>query len=823
MSPDIPTWQSIDPAEEELPEELGNALASADSMAGCVVFLVSSGIDRRWGADVSLRVARGWAARGRSVLLADASFDDPVLHESIEGASDEGLSDVMLYGASVKRVARPVEGGILLAPAGTPVGDAAEVLAHPKWDSVIHGFHEAGAGLLVHLSAATTGVDTLLERAAGIIFVAEASADVASIVGVASDRVLAVIGPETTEESEPQEAVPQVVEPEVDMTPEPEPEVVADMDDEQEPEFEVESIRDAESQSEPEAEVEAQAEAELDIEAADETESAPAGVTEEPDDGGLFSMGELPESTGNAADEVDDSGAFSLDGMSGTQYDDPESESEPPDPSIDVPDAVEPVMAQPTDDSATLEVESVEEGDPGLGATDLEMEPVEVESLEAEEPAEEVPQVEAAPVGEALVEEVGMPAVEGVTRSAVEMDEAGVAAAADESHLDMDGFETGAGFDLEDAPDDGAVDLAADEVALGGESEEELETSGEFGFGDGGLEVEASPFPEEDASDDEEEEAALSGVAGDEAFGGRDAGPQESDAPALGDDTASSDVGAGGGESHAVDAAVEAMGVGTDTPPSEDIPPEVDLALDDRPPVKMSGLEELERRRKRGARVRQLVVGTATAVIVGGGGVGVAYFGLVNIPGITPTDRVRSAVPPPVELPGPTPVTPVITHVLAVDAWRNIEIALSTVEALRERLPAFLFFVTVVEVNGADQFGLLAGPAFSAVEADALKEPLAEVLDRLDPTTWVVQEAQYSFFFGEYTEAADAAGRIQSLAALSIPAHVLHVDYPDGTMGLRVYGGAFVDEFQAAAMGRLLRSNDLGDVRLTQRRGRLPE
>ena len=739
MSPDIPTWQPIDPANEGLPEHVDAVLDSFDSTTGCVVLLVAPEIDRRWGADVSLLVARGWAAKGRSVLLADASLEDPVLHESVDGTNDEGVSDVMLYGASVKRVARSVGGGIFFAPAGTPVGDAEEVLTHPKWDTVISGFREVGAVLLLHLSAATTGARALLDQAAGVIVVAEGVGDVSSILGSASDRILAVLGPEAAGEI----ATP-VVEPEVGLTSEPEPELVAP----------------SEAESEPEPEVETPLEAEV----------VPAGVTEEPaGDAGLFSMEGLPDSTGSAADEVDDSEGLSLEAVAGSQYD--------------------------ASDEAQAEA-------PLAGALD-EMEPLEVEPVEVTPPeAEEAEEVEAAEVegpataDEAAVEEPGLPAVEGVTGSKVEMDEA---AAAEDAHLDRD-FETGAGFDLEDAPDD-------------------------LSFGDGDLEVEASPLAEEVLPEWRLAAAAardLSAAAGDSAFDDPDLGSPEPVAPLATSDAAPGDPSVGAGESIAVDAAVEAMGAGTDALP-EDTVGETAVDLEEGPPHKMTGLEELDRRRKRGARVRQLLVGMATALIVGGGGITAAYFGFINIPGVTPPERVRSAVPPPIELPGPTPETPVISHVLTVDAWRSMETASSTVDALRGRLPELLFFVTVIEVAGADQYALLAGPAFSAVEADALKEPLAEVLDRLNPAMWTVQEARYSFFFGEYAEAADAAGRVQSLAVLSIPAHVLEVSYADGTTGLRVYGGAFVDEFQAVAMGRLLRANDLGDVRLTLRRGRLPQ
>ena len=760
MSQEIPAWQPIDPANEGLPEHVDALLDSFDSSTGCVVLLVAPEIDRRWGADVSLLVARGWAAKGRRVLLADASLEDPVLHESVDGTNDEGVSDVMLYGASVKRVSRSVGGGIFFAPAGTPVGDAAEVLTHPKWDTVISGFREAGAVLLLHLSAATTGARALLDQAAGVIVVAEGAGDVSSILGSASDRILAVLGPEAAGVVADEIATP-VMEPEVDMTSEPEPELVAPL----------------EAESEPEPEVETPLEAEV----------VPAGVTEEPaDDAGLFSMEGLPDSTGNVADEVDDSEGLSLETAAGSQYD-ASDEAQPEAPLAGAPDEMEP----------------------------LEAEPVEVAPPEAAEAeAEEVAEVEGpATADEAAVEEPGLPAVEGVTGSKIEMDEAAVAAAAEDAHLDMEGFETGAGFDLEDAPDD-----SESGVVVG-----EAEDSDDLSFGDGDLEVEASPLAEGDLPDDEELAAAkdLSGAAGDSAFGDPDLGSPELVAP-LATDAPPGDPSVDAGESIAVDEAVEAMGAGTDALP-EDMVGETAVDLEEGPPRKMTGLDELDRRRKRGARVRQLLVGMATALIVGGGGITAAYFGFINIPGVTPPERVRSAVPPPIELPGPTPETPVISHVLTVDAWRTMETASSTVDALRGRLPELLFFVTVIEVAGADQYALLAGPAFSAVEADALKEPLAEVLDRLNPAMWTVQEARYSFFFGEYAEAADAARRVQSLAVLSIPAHVLEVSYADGTTGLRVYGGAFVDEFQAVAMGRLLRANDLGDVRLTLRRGRLPQ
>ena len=145
--------------------------------------------------------------------------------------------------------------------------------------------------------------------------------------------------------------------------------------------------------------------------------------------------------------------------------------------------------------------------------------------------------------------------------------------------------------------------------------------------------------------------------------------------------------------------------------------------------------------------------------------------------------------------------------------------------ALRERMPDLLGFVIALSIDGDRQYALVVGPAYSAVEANDLKGPLTTAFDLLnpDPDSWAVREAPYSFFFGEYESLGEANGRMQELVDLSIPAYVLHVTYSAGGSALRVYSGAFSDQFQAGEMGRLLSENDLRDIPLTERRGRLPE
>ncbi len=206
------------------------------------------------------------------------------------------------------------------------------------------------------------------------------------------------------------------------------------------------------------------------------------------------------------------------------------------------------------------------------------------------------------------------------------------------------------------------------------------------------------------------------------------------------------------------------------------------------------------------------------------GGVALAYFGVVEIPGITPADRLTFTVPAPTVLSGPVPESPVMSRVLYVDAWREDETPQAWADSLHERMPDLLGLVSPQLIDGDTRYALLVGPAYSAAEATDLRGPLAEALTLLnpDPRAWAVREAPYSFYFGEYETIVQANTRAQELAGLSVPAFVLRVTYPGGGGALRVYAGAFSDEVQAGGLGRLLNDNSLGDAPLTERRGRLP-
>ena len=243
-----------------------------------------------------------------------------------------------------------------------------------------------------------------------------------------------------------------------------------------------------------------------------------------------------------------------------------------------------------------------------------------------------------------------------------------------------------------------------------------------------------------------------------------------------------------------------------------------------RPKKRHRGLEALARRRRRRTAARWLVRAAAAVLVFGGGGFALVYWDVVEIPGVTLPARARSGITAPVALAGAQPETPVMSHVLLVDTWREIQTPLAMADALRERMPNLLGFVTALRIDGDRHFALMVGPAYTAVEANRLKVPLGVAFDLLnpDPESWSVLEAPYSFFLGEYETVGEANDRARELADLSVPAFVLQVNYAAEPKGLRVYGGSFTDEVQARGMGRLLRENGLGGAPLIERRGRLP-
>lgn len=168
------------------------ALAPVDS-GGRVVAVVaaSTSATTEWAADAAVRLARGWSDRGPRVVLADAGLHRPTLHSLLGMANEEGVSDAVLYGASPRRVARPVEGGgLLFVSSGTAVSDAGAVFEASRWRALVGAFRQADATLVLWFPSPEDTPDSVLAEADDVVFLGTPGDDTSWISGTGKVRAL---------------------------------------------------------------------------------------------------------------------------------------------------------------------------------------------------------------------------------------------------------------------------------------------------------------------------------------------------------------------------------------------------------------------------------------------------------------------------------------------------------------------------------------------------------------------------------------------------------------------------------------------------------
>ena len=165
----------IDPIRFSLPE----GLFTPDP--GSVVLVLAEERARTdgWAGRLAVDLATAWGAAGAQVVLADADIAGAPLHAILGEENGEGMSDHVLFGASLERVARPLSGRpFLFASAGTAVGDVEETLRSDRWASCFSAARESPTILVLYLPADSLGASTLPVVADRIVrLAAEAPAD----------------------------------------------------------------------------------------------------------------------------------------------------------------------------------------------------------------------------------------------------------------------------------------------------------------------------------------------------------------------------------------------------------------------------------------------------------------------------------------------------------------------------------------------------------------------------------------------------------------------------------------------------------------------
>ncbi len=190
MTLHIPPWAPFDPGSP--PEPPGD-----ESGAGRVVALVASrsALAAGWTGHLVSALARAWSASGLRIVVADAGLEHPTLQDAFGVVNEEGLSDALLWGASVQKVARPLtQDGFYVITAGTPVHDLAQPFTSDRWVQLCSGFREAGVTLVTLVPESAPGWDSVVFAATDVFVLAATGEDVAVPATLAAGRLRGVLG-----------------------------------------------------------------------------------------------------------------------------------------------------------------------------------------------------------------------------------------------------------------------------------------------------------------------------------------------------------------------------------------------------------------------------------------------------------------------------------------------------------------------------------------------------------------------------------------------------------------------------------------------------
>lgn len=112
--------------------------------------VVVAASDPSIAVSVAIGLARAHGQR-RRVAIADLIGESPAIESQLTGDDPHGIADSFLYGVSLNKIARPMQGAdnVFLMPSGTEPVDHQEVYANDRWRRLAAGFHQVGALLIV--------------------------------------------------------------------------------------------------------------------------------------------------------------------------------------------------------------------------------------------------------------------------------------------------------------------------------------------------------------------------------------------------------------------------------------------------------------------------------------------------------------------------------------------------------------------------------------------------------------------------------------------------------------------------------------------------
>ena len=230
------------------------------------------------------------------------------------------------------------------------------------------------------------------------------------------------------------------------------------------------------------------------------------------------------------------------------------------------------------------------------------------------------------------------------------------------------------------------------------------------------------------------------------------------------------------------------------------------------------------------ARTRVLVL---ILLLVIAGVLAAAWYGVVEIPWLSPWLSSASASIAPTPSAGEAsaaPARPTLSGPpmsMALESFTDPALARLQASSLNEQHSDLLFVIAPVRLDGQVYHRLLAGPASDSADAARLRATLASLLTREDQSTWALRPTPLAFHLGDRVQLDEARLRVEELSRVDIPAYVLELPArPNAgatTPCYRVYEGAYSGEEEAMYFRDLLASNGFPDARLIERTGRHPE
>ena len=187
---ELPDWQPLNGVAPPVSEDGG---------VGRIVVLVASAqaVADGWAAEAAVGLVRSWSQSGHRLMLIDGGLQHPTLHDAAGVGNGEGLTDAVLYGASVSRVSQPVDGGsFFLITAGTAVADTQTVVRGSRWHRLSAGVSEAGVTLVLFVRDGESGTPAFLGSASDIIVLAAPGEAPPAAVSDLEPLVRAVTGPD---------------------------------------------------------------------------------------------------------------------------------------------------------------------------------------------------------------------------------------------------------------------------------------------------------------------------------------------------------------------------------------------------------------------------------------------------------------------------------------------------------------------------------------------------------------------------------------------------------------------------------------------------